>query len=252
MWKRPGEGECEQKVCNSSEKVLEDADPVKDITEPAETEVGADFAPIEFVRQLSQTTIRAPATPLAIEDLLLRMRAGDRVAAAEFLMRYGSRIRRRIRGKLGPAIRRLFDSLEILSTLGRRLDLYVMSGRLQATNETQLWGLLFKMADNALIDKARLFKRLQLTEGEDYDFARELSSRLHEAEETAESGVEIEIDNCLRVLGDPIDRRILSMWLTGESHRAIAEHVELAPTAVRKRWEKIKHELKGRLQAAAA
>jgi len=180
------------------------------------------------------------------------MRGGDRDAAAEFLTRYGSRIRRRIRGKLGPSIRRLFDSLEIISTLGRRLDLYVMSGRLQAANEAQLWSLLFKMADNALIDKSRIFRRLQQVEREDSEFAHQLGARLRKAESERDSGAEIEIDTSLRAISDPIDRRILSLWLTGEPHKDIAQYVELAPTAVRKRWEKIKTTLRGRFQTAGA
>jgi hypothetical protein len=225
------------------------------VLEPAESaDVETTSHARSFVNgaQPLQAAKSAATAPLAIDALLLRMRGGDRDAAAEFLMRYGSRIRRRIRGKLGPSIRRLFDSLEILSTLGRRLDLYVMSGRMQAANEGQLWSLLFKMADNALIDKARLFRRLQSVEGEDSEFAQQLGGRLQQAETEQSSGVELEIDNCLRAIPDPTDRRILSLWLTGEPHISIAEHVELAPTAVRKRWENIKSQLKERLQTVGA
>lgn len=221
-------------------------------TEPTETSTSAAIGQIARGPQHSQASTSAGIPALAIDDLLLRMSAGDRDAAAEFLMRYGSRIRRRIRGKLGPAIRRLFDSLEILSTLGRRLDLYVMSGRVQVTNEAQLWTLLFKMADNALVDKARVFRRLQHVEGEDGEFAQQLGVRLRQAESERDSGAEIEIDTCLRALSDPVDRRVLSLWLSGEPHTSIAQFVELAPTAVRKRWESIKINLRGRLQTAGS
>ena len=60
-----------------------------------------------------------------VESLLRRMRNGDREAAAQFITRYEDRIRRRIRGKLNPSVRRLFDSQDIFSTIGRRLDQYV-------------------------------------------------------------------------------------------------------------------------------
>lgn len=198
--------------------------------------------------QSSQTASQRNSSPLHIDDLLLRMRSGDRDAAAEFLMRYGSRVRRRIRGKLGPTIRRLFDSMEILSTLGRRLDLYVMSGRLQVASESQLWSLLFKMADRAMIDKARVYKRLQAAEGEDSDFARDFNRRLHEADNEQTSGVELEIENCLKALSDPRDRRILSLWLAGEPYAVIAEYVDLEPANVRKKWEFIKARLRRRFQ----
>ena len=95
-----------------------------------------------------------------VQLLLDRMRSGDRVAAAVFITRYGSRIRRRIHGKLSPAMRRIFDSQDILSTLGRRLDQYVRFGRLAAASEDELWALVFRMAENAVIDKARVFRRL--------------------------------------------------------------------------------------------
>jgi len=178
------------------------------------------------------------------------MRGGDREAAAVFLMRYESRIRRRIRGKLGPSIRRLFDSMEILSTLGRRLDLYVMSGRVQADDESQMLGLLFKMAENALIDKARVFRRLQSVESADSEFAHELEQRLRKADSERDTGAELELENCIKTINDPVDRRILSLWLTGEPHAAIAQFVDKTPTAVRKRWEKIKSELKDRFETS--
>lgn len=176
------------------------------------------------------------------------MRAGDRLAAAEFLDRYGSRIRRRIRGKLGPQMRRLFDSMDILSTLTRKVDLYVMSGQFNAVNEAHLWGMLMRMADHALLHKARVFRQLKNVEGEDGAFAQNLAARLRDADKRAEDGVEIEIDSCLRVLPDTIDRRILSLWLAGEPHAAIAEDVQLNVVTVRKRWERIKDHLKDRLQ----
>jgi hypothetical protein len=39
------------------------------------------------------------------------------------------------------------------------------------------------------------------------------------------------------------------LWLAGDSHTQIAHQVDLASTAVRKRWEAIKHRLRERLVA---
>ena len=175
-----------------------------------------------------------------VQELLERMQGGDRGAAAAFITRYGSRIRRRIRGKLSPGMRRIFDSQEILSTLGRRLDYYVRSGKLVAASEGQLWSLVLTMANNAVVDKARVFRRLERVEDDDGAFAYELSSRLREAEQARSVGAEVEIESALKLLDDRTDRMILSMWLTGTQHKTIAGYVDLAPTAVRKRWQKIK------------
>ena len=187
--------------------------------------------------------VTCPSEDGTVLELLERMRAGDRAAAALFVTRYGSRIRRRIRGKLSPAMRRIFDSQDILSTLGRRLDLFVRSRRLEALNEGQLWALVFRMAENAVIDKARVFRRLRQVEEEDGEFAQQLAIRLRLAERDQSEGAEVEIRNVLNLLEDQIDREILSRWLMGMDHRGTAELVNLAPTAVRKRLQKIKAEL---------
>ena len=191
----------------------------------------------------------APSDSDAVLELLRRMRAGDREAAALFMTRYGSRIRRRIRGKLSPAMRRIFDSQEILSTLGRRLDLYVRSGRLEAANEQQLWALVFRMANNAVIDKSRIFRRLRKVEGEDSDFSRQMLARLNDVRRRGDRGVEIEIEHALGLFGDLIDKQILSFWLSGTRLSLIAQYVGLAPTAVRKRWQRIRSKLQAHFSA---
>jgi DNA-directed RNA polymerase specialized sigma24 family protein len=209
-------------------------------------------------RRLAHVAGAAPAAPTespaqapAIDQLLKRMQSGDRAAAAEFLMRYESRIRRRVRGKIGADIRRIFDSLDIVSTLGRRLDVYVMSGRLKVGSEGECLSLLFRIADRALIDKARIVRQLENVEGEDSEFAHQIAGRLRDAERHNRSGMDVEIERCINALSDPQDKRILSLWLTGESHNAIAAYVQLAPTAVRQRWQEIKSRLRERMQPAA-
>jgi DNA-directed RNA polymerase specialized sigma24 family protein len=191
---------------------------------------------------------RADSGSAGVQVLLQQMRAGDREAAAVFITRFGARIRRRIRGKLSPAMRRIFDSQDILSTLGRRLDLFVRSGRLTAASEAQLWALVFRMAENAVVDKGRVFRRLQRVEDEEGLFAQELSSRLRHAERCRNAGAEIEIERAMNLFADRVDRQILSLWLAGTPQTVIAEYVDLAPTAVRKRWQKIRSELQERFQ----
>jgi len=248
MSKRLSEDFCERKIYVSRKLIGRNITPVSEPTETTEMEPTAMSPAIAVFAQVPQAARPAIPPGTDIEALLLRMRAGDREAAAMFLKRYESRIRRRVHGKLGTSIRRLYDSLEIMSTVGRRLDRYVLSGRVRADDEKQVLKLLFKIADRAMIDKARVFKRLQTIEGEDGEFAHQMGARLHQADQ--DDGVELEIDNCLRALPDQKDRHILSLWLTGESHGGIARLVELAPTAVRKRWEGIKEQLKVRFEIA--
>lgn len=178
-----------------------------------------------------------------IGDLLTRMKAGDRQAAAQFMDRFGSRIRRRVRGRLRPAMRRLFDSQEIISTLSRRLDAFVAGGRLAACSENQLWALIFRMAENAVIDKARVFRSLQSVENGD-GFAALLVWRLREAEQREPEGPETELNRAFAALEDRTDREILSLWLHDTPHYVTANILGLSPAAVRKRWETIKRRLR--------
>lgn len=187
-----------------------------------------------------------------LESLITRMRAGDREAAAIFIVTYGSRIRRRIRGKLGPSMRRLFDSQEILSTLGRRLDTYVREHRLEATEEGQLWTLVFRMAENAMVDKARVYQRLQTVEGSDSPFAHDLLRRMRLEDADREDGAEALVDQALSALPDEEDRQVLSLWLNGFQLQEIATHLEVSSDAARKRWERIKDTLRSVLSCNRA
>ncbi len=181
-----------------------------------------------------------------VDSLLARLRAGDREAAALFVTHYGPLVRRRVRGKLGASMRRLFDSQDILSTVSRRLDRYVSAGRVRAGTEAELWSLVLRMVDAALVDKVRIVKRLQRVAAEDSDFAGMLLGRLKQAETRGGGGdaVEMELDRAFAALSDPIDRQILSLWLRGHKHSAIAAVVGLSHDAARQRWHTIRQRLR--------
>lgn len=192
---------------------------------------------------LAPTRLAAPPGP-SLDDLVLRMQSGDRNASAEFIASYGPLIRRRVRGKLGPTMRRLFDSQEILSTLSRRLDRYVRSGRVRAATESQLWTLVFKMVDAAMMDKTRIARRLRSVEGEDSLFARALLNRIERGSQRGPDEIESLVDGALRSLTSVSDRQILSLWLMGNSPRVIADCVAISYEALRQRWQAIRDRLR--------
>jgi RNA polymerase sigma factor (sigma-70 family) len=181
-----------------------------------------------------------------VRALLDRMREGDREAAAIFVTRYHRQIRRRIRGKLNPAMRRLFDSQDIVSTVGRRLDQYVSAGNVTAGSERQLWMLVYRMAINAVIDKSRMYRRLQQVEGPDSVVAQALYRQLREAERRSEVDFDIKLEQALEMFSDETDREILLQWLSGFRLNEIARSIDMAPTGVRKRWQKIRERLQER------
>lgn len=184
----------------------------------------------------------------SVDALLDAMRAGDRDAAAEFMRRYGSRIRRRVRGKLGPGMRRLFDSQDILSTVGRRLDEYVGSSRVEASNLSQVMALVLRIANNAVVDKARVVRRLERVESEDAPFAQQMRQRLEEADRDVPAGGEIELARAFESAGDPESRHILWLWLRGCDHGAIARELDVSRDVIRKRWQKIRERLRAEFE----
>ncbi len=167
---------------------------------------------------------------------------------ALFVTRYGSRIRRHIRGKLGAAMRSIFDSQDILSTVAMRLDLFMQSGRMEVAGENQLWALVFRMAEHAVQQKALAYRRLRRREYRYCQLMPAVSWFLPQPDRGGSmSGLDVE-----RVLGSlesDIDRQIVSQWMTGTALRAIATQLGHTQSAVRKRWQRIKRRLRARLES---
>lgn len=179
-----------------------------------------------------------------MQDLLQRISAGDREAAAELAVQYGPRIRRRIAGKLGPRLRRIFDSQDILSTVLRRLDIFVAENRLDIASEGQLWALIMAIANRAVIDKLRILRRLEMTEGADRLDTEGMRRRLLDTRDERPQEIEVELERAFISLPDETDRTILWFWLSGMEHRQTSMLVGLTPAATRKRWERIRGRLR--------
>ena len=185
-----------------------------------------------------------------LSALLSEMRSGDRDAAAELMRRYGDRLRRRVRGKLSSPVRRVFDSHDIFSTVGRRLDLYVSNGGFHASSEAELWSLLARMIDNAVVDKARIMRRSQRVEGDDAYVARALLKQLEASGD--EAGLTIEqIDELLGGEGDLLNREILLLWSREFTFEQIAEVMGVESAMVRQRWRRLRARLREQLGDAA-
>ena len=173
-------------------------------------------------------------------DLLARIRAGDRDAAAAFLDRYGPLVRRRVRGKLGQQMRRVFDSQDLWSTLARRFDRFVQSANVSAESEAELVSLLHRMIDSAVVDKFRAFSRM--ADNDLHALPAAVPAPAVEAEPITPADVEAAIAS----LPDPVDREILVLWLQGIELQQIADQVGRTPAAVRQRWQSIRAPLRRR------
>jgi DNA-directed RNA polymerase specialized sigma24 family protein len=165
----------------------------------------------------------------------------DRSALAALVQQHGPLIRARIRRKLSPGMRRLFDSQDVLSTLFRRVDLLASKGELRASSEAQLIALLVRIADNAVVDRARIINKLNRVEGDDHAWSTSLRSRIaHCPDDDASSDV---LASAFEALQDNEDRTILGMWLNDTPLDAIAQILDRPASTVRWRWGKIRSTL---------
>jgi RNA polymerase sigma-70 factor (ECF subfamily) len=87
-------------------------------------------------------------------DLIRRVRAGDETAAAELVRRYEPAIRRSVRLRLDPRLRRVCDSLDICQAVLGSFFVRAASGQYELNTPEQLLKLLATMARNKLA-KAR-------------------------------------------------------------------------------------------------
>lgn len=183
----------------------------------------------------------------ALPALLIRMRDQDRAAVAEFIEAYGRLIRRRVRSKLSPKMRRVFDSLDVLSSLARRLDVVVAKGQLRAMNEAQFMAFVNQVAENTIVDQARLVRRLHRVEGADSEVVRLMRQRmLVEGDSTA-----VREDELLRLvesIASADDRDMVCMWMNGRSLKHIGEALGISPDATRQRWRQLKINLRAFLE----
>lgn len=184
-------------------------------------------------------------TSTSAETLLQRMRAGDRQAAAEFMERMGSRLRRRLGSKLGPEMRRVLDSADVLSTVVRRLDRFVLSRQLRAASMGELWSFLCVVADRAVSEKGR---RIQSDRAEAPGWTAHVRDQHRAREREARGTPGIDLRAALDALPDSVDREILVLWFSGRKLRHISAAVGIAPTGVRKRWQSIRERLRHALR----
>jgi DNA-directed RNA polymerase specialized sigma24 family protein len=180
-----------------------------------------------------------PASTLApsrVEGLVSRMRAGDRGAVAEFVREYGPLIRRRVRSKLGTAVRRLFDSEDLLSTVSRRLDRVVAQGQLSSSSVDQFMGLVHRITEHAVIDKVRIVQRIQRSEEEDAQFARAIADRVS----LDGADFDFELERVFALAGDEINQQILYYWIHEVPSPEIARLLNIPEGTVRWRWSNVR------------
>lgn len=169
------------------------------------------------------------------EELLGRMRGGDRAACGDFMLHYGDLIRLRIRDKLGVQLRRVLDSEDVLATVTRRLDRIVCNEQLKAQTDRQLWSLVMQIAKNVVSENVRTRKREQSV-NDDAEMIEQLAAA---AADTPSIDSRSATRWAFQIIDNKIDRLIIQRRIAGESHEKIAALVGLTPSAVRMRWSRV-------------
>ncbi|HZW08583.1 MAG TPA: ECF-type sigma factor [Phycisphaerales bacterium] len=176
--------------------------------------------------------------------LLTRFRAGDTDAVGDFVSRYGPLIRAHYRRRIGRSMQRLVDSQDLLSTIARRLCQRVSNRRIRAVDRRQLWAMVYRIGDGALVDRVRVLARLRSLEADSSEFVHMLRERLDRPEDVAGAAFAEELAAMLASLETEIDRRLLVMWLHGTALGDAGAEFGLSAAATRKRWERIRGHLR--------
>jgi RNA polymerase sigma-70 factor (ECF subfamily) len=93
---------------------------------------------------------------VSFRDLIQRIRAGDGGAAAELVQGYEPTIRMMVRRRLtDPALRRLFDSMDICQSVLASFFVRATSGQFELEEPQQLLRLLAVMARNKVASQAQ-------------------------------------------------------------------------------------------------
>lgn len=175
--------------------------------------------------------------------LVTRVRRGDPEAVGEFFERFGPLVRAHFRRKIGRSMRRLVDSEDLLSTIARRLCQRVMGRGVRATDTRQFWALVYRIGNDALVDRVRIVSRLRALEASDSPFVRGLQERLVVLEDGSDAEFNEELEAMLERLESPVDRELLMRWLHGETLAEAGEALGLSAPAARKRWQRLRAQI---------
>ncbi len=167
--------------------------------------------------------------------LLERMRGGDRDAAAEFMLVYGPRIRRRFRSLISRAMHRIFDTEDLLSTVARRLDEIVLRRRLQARSVEELWSLIARISTNSASRRALECPRETRLPGRHAIPAEPVDAP---AALAAREQADLVADACAQRVG-PRDHDLVRWRLERRPFGQIASLMGIETPTARKRWERI-------------
>jgi RNA polymerase sigma-70 factor (ECF subfamily) len=183
----------------------------------------------------------------AFAELIRRVRAGDDAAATELVRQYEPAIRRAVRLRLDPRLRRVCDSMDVCQAVLCSFFVRAASGQYELNTPDQLLKLLATMARHK-VSKAvrhqraarRDERRVEAGSTEDRDIpgAEATPSRVLAAREL--------LDEFHRRL-TPEERQLAEARNQGQDWAAIAADVNGSPEALRKKLSRAVERVAGEL-----
>jgi RNA polymerase sigma-70 factor (ECF subfamily) len=187
------------------------------------------------------------STAPSFADLVRRVRSGDADAAAELVRRYEPAIRRYLRLRLDPRLRRTCDSMDLCQMVLCSFFVRAASGQFELDTPEQLLKLLATMARHKL-SKAR---RDQLRDCRD---VRRLAAGSAEAQPLAAAASSPSEQVAAREMLAEVQRRLsveerqLAEWRSqGRDWAAIAAELGGSPEALRKKLTRAVARVAGQL-----
>jgi RNA polymerase sigma-70 factor (ECF subfamily) len=168
-------------------------------------------------------------------DLIRRVRAGDDAAAAELVRRYEPAIRRSVRLRLDPRLRRVYDSLDLCQAVLGSFFVRAASGQFDLDTPEQLLKLLATMTRNKL-SKAGRHQRAARRDARRVEAGDAAARDLVGAEATPSRHVAARelLEEVHRRLS-PEERQLVELRHQGRDWAAIAAEVGGSPEALRKK-----------------
>lgn len=162
----------------------------------------------------------------SFKDLMLRIRAGDQLAASQFVKEYEPLIRREVRLLLDDTrLKRLFDSTDIAQSVMCSFFVRTCGGQYELDDPRRLVGMLISMAKNKLISTARrqlAFKR----DGKRVEMDSQTLESQHDFADTSSQSISIAevVDRCRQALTED-ERQIADLRSQNKTWEQIAKQM---------------------------
>lgn len=191
-----------------------------------------------------------PGSDASTVQLYRSLRAGRESAAEQIYLRFQERLIRLARSRLSPALARRIDPDDVVQSAYRSFFVASRQDRFEINESGQLWSLLVtltmrKVARTASVHTAaRRSVRVEV-DLSDFGAITQVPDRKPDAEHAV--ALADEVCRLLRSLS-PRDRRIVELYLQGESKAAIAAELHLSERTVRRVLRQVRQSAERRNQ----